>query len=38
MLDLRLILEDKGGKQYTLPFVGSNLKVEIFWEHQKWIY
>ena len=36
---LRLILKDKGGKQYYLiPFVGPNLGVEIFLkkrEHQK---
>ena len=36
---LRLILKDKGGKQHCLiPFVGSNLGVEIFlkkMEHQK---
>ena len=30
MLTLRLILKDKGGKQHCLPFVGSNLGVEIF--------
>ena len=30
MLALRLILKDKGGKQHCLPFVGSNLEVEIF--------
>ena len=30
MLALRLILKDKGGKQNCLPFVGSNLGVEIF--------
>ena len=38
MLTLRLILKDKGGKQHCLPFVGSNLGVEIFLkkrEHQK---
>ena len=39
MLALRLILKDKGGKQYCLiPFVGSNLGVETFlkkMEHQK---
>ena len=38
MLALRLILKDKGGKQHCLPFVGSNLGVEIFLkkrEHQK---
>ena len=39
MLALRLILKDKGGKQYCLmPFVGSNLGVETFLkkrEHQK---
>ena len=27
---LRLILKDKDGKQHCLPFVGSNLGVEIF--------
>ena len=36
---LRIILKDKGGKQYCLiPFVGSNLGVETFlkkMEHQK---
>ena len=32
MLAVRLILKDKGGKQYCLPFVGSNLGAEIFWE------
>ena len=38
MLALRLILKDKGGKQHSLAFVGSNLGVEIFLkkrEHQK---
>ena len=30
ILALRLILKDKGGKQHSLPFVGSNLGVEIF--------
>ena len=31
MLALRPILKDKGGKHYCLiPFVGSNLEVEIF--------
>ena len=38
MLALRLILKDKGGKQHSLQFVGSNLEVEIFLkkrEHQK---
>ena len=38
MLVLRLISEHKGGKQHCLPFVGSNLGVEIFLEkreHQK---
>ena len=29
MLALRLILKDKHGKQHCLPFVGSNLGVEI---------
>ena len=29
MLALRLIIKDKGGKQHCLPFVGSNLGVEI---------
>ena len=28
MLALRLILNDKGGKQHCLPYVGSNLGVE----------
>ena len=35
---LRLILKVKGGKQHCLPFVGSNLEVEIFLkkrEHQE---
>ena len=41
MLALGLIYKDnkdKGGKQHCLPFVGSNLGVEIFLkkrEHQK---
>ena len=39
MLALRLMLKDKSGKQHSLiPFVGSNLRVEIFLknsEHQK---
>ena len=30
MLALRLMLRDKGGKQHCLPFVGSNLQVEMF--------
>ena len=30
MLALRLIVKVKGGKQHCLPFVGSNLEVEIF--------
>ena len=30
ILALRLILKDNGGKQHSLPFVGSNLGVEIF--------
>ena len=30
MLALRLILKGKGDKQDCLPFVGSNLGVEIF--------
>ena len=30
MLALWLILKNKGGKQHCLPFVGSNLEVEIF--------
>ena len=38
LLALRLILKDKGGKQHCLvPFVGSNLMVELFLkkkEHQ----
>ena len=38
MLALRLILKGKGGKQHCLPYVGSNLGVDIFLkkrEHQK---
>ena len=38
ILALRLILKDKCGKQHCLPYVGSNLGVEIFLkrkEHQK---
>ena len=38
MLTLRLILKEKGGKKHSLPFVGSNLGVEIFLkkrEHQR---
>ena len=38
MLALRLILKDKNGKQHFVPFVDSNLGVEIFLkkrEHQK---
>ena len=38
MLAFRLILKEKGGKQPCLPFVRSNLRVEIFLgkrEHQK---
>ena len=37
-IEARLVLRDKGGKQHCLPFVGSNLRVEIFLkkrEHQK---
>ena len=34
MLALRLMLKDKGGKQHCLPFVGSNLGVEIFWRRE----
>ena len=37
-LALRLILKEKGGKQHSLPFVGSNLGAVIFLkkrEHQK---
>ena len=30
MLALRLIWKDKGGKEHCLPFVGSDLGVEIF--------
>ena len=30
MLALRLISKDQGGKWYCLPFVGSNLGVDIF--------
>ena len=35
---LRLILKDNGGKQHCLPFLGSNLKIQIFLkktEHHK---
>ena len=35
MLVLRLILEDKGGKQHYLPLVGSYLRVEIFMKKRK---
>ena len=38
MLALRLILKDKGGKQHCLPFVDSNLGIEMFLKkryHQK---
>ena len=38
MLDLRLILKNKGAKQHCLPFVRSNLGIEIVLnkrEHQK---
>ena len=35
MLALRLILKEKGGKQYCLPFVGFNLGVEIFLKKRK---
>ena len=38
MLALKLISRDKGSKQHCLPFVGSNLGVEIFLKkrnHQK---
>ena len=38
MLALSLILKSNGGKQHLLPFVGSNLRIEIFLkkrEHQK---
>ena len=35
LLALRLILKDKGGKQHCLvPFVGSNLMVELFWKRR----
>ena len=40
MLALRLILKENDDKQHFLPFVGSNLGVEIFLkkrEHQKWM-
>ena len=29
-VNVRLILKNKGGKQHSLSFVGSNLGVEIF--------
>ena len=38
VLDLRLLLKDKGGTQHFLVFVGSNLGVEVFlqkWDNQK---
>ena len=38
MLVLMLILKDEGGKEHCLPFVGSNLGIEIFLkktEHHK---
>ena len=38
VLDLRLLLKDKGGTQHFLAFVGSNLGVEVFlqkWDNQK---
>ena len=35
MFALRLILKDKGGKQHCLPFAGSNLGVEIFFEKER---
>ena len=36
MLALRLILKDKGGKEYCLmPFVGSNLGVKTFLKKKK---
>ena len=41
MLALRLILKDKGGKQHCLPFVDSNLGIEMFLKkryHQKRIH
>ena len=38
ILALRLILKDKGSKQHCLPFVGSNLGVEIFLKKREhWI-
>ena len=33
-VSLRLILKDKDGKKHCLPFVGSNLGVEIFFEKE----
>ena len=35
MLALRLILKEKGCKQHCLPFVGSNLGVEIFLKKER---
>ena len=35
ILALRLILKDKGSKQHCLPFVGSNLGVEIFFKQRE---
>ena len=35
VLALRLMLKDKGGKQHCLvPFVGSNLVIELFFEKE----
>ena len=34
MLALRLILKDKGRKQHCLPFIGSRLGVDIFFEKE----
>ena len=35
MLALRLILKGKGGKQHCLPFVVSNLGVEVFLKEEE---
>ena len=35
MLALRLNLKGKGDKQHCLPFVGSNLGVEVFLKEGK---
>ena len=34
-LAFRLIFKDKGGKQHCLPFVGTNMAVDMFLEKRK---